>query len=161
MHYTVTVNIDVPRSTVVQYFATPDHWEHWREGLVRYEPMFGQPGEEGSKVKLINQLGGRTIEMVETVEVENLPEETTCIYEAPGKWMGAWNRVTNRFYVGGANTTRWELDSEFRCRGLLKIMSLLMPGMFKKATLKEMYQFKRFAEDRYRHSLSRVNQEPS
>ena len=48
-------------------------------------------------IKLINKVGGRVVEMTETIEVKNLPEEMTCIYEAPGNWVGAWNRVNNRF----------------------------------------------------------------
>ena len=154
MKYTISVKIHVPLSKVITLFADPDYWGNWREGFISYDTLSGMPGEEGSKLKLINTLGGRTIEMFETVEVKNLPEEMTCIYEAPGKWVGAWNRVTNRFCELGPNTTQWECESEFRCRGLLRVMAFLMPGMFEKATLKEMHNFKRFAGDRHRnHSV--------
>lgn len=37
-------------------------------------------------------------------------------------------------------------DTEFKCSGLLKLMSIIMPGMFRKSSLKEMESFKRFAE---------------
>ncbi len=94
-----------------------------------------------------NQALERT-RVTETVEVKNLPEEMTCIYEAPGNWVGAWNRVTNRFRELEPNKTQWEFESEFRCRGLLKVMSFLMPGMFQKASFKEMNNFKMFAESR-------------
>ena len=106
------------------------------------------PGEEGSETKLINKIGVSETEMTEMVEIKNLPEEMTCIYEAPGNWVGAWNRVTNRFRELEPNKTQWEFESEFRCRDLLKVMSFLMPGMFRKASFKEMNNFKMFAESR-------------
>jgi len=84
--------------------------------------------------------------MTETVEVKNLPEEYTCIYEAPGNWLGAWNRVTSRFRALEPEKTQWQFESDFRCRGLLKIMSFLKPGLFQKASAKEMKNFKLFAE---------------
>ena len=54
--------------------------------------------------------------------------------------------MTNRFVEFGGNETRWEFDTEFRCTGLLKIMALLMPEMFRRASLKEMISFKTFAK---------------
>lgn len=59
---------------------------------------------------------------------------------------GAWNRVINRFTELGRDETRWEFESEFRCTGFLRIVAFLMPGMFCKASLKDMTHFKKFAE---------------
>ena len=42
--------------------------------------------------------------------------------------------------------TRWEFETEFRYTGFLRIMALLTPGMFRRALLKDMTNFKRFAE---------------
>ena len=89
--------------------------------------------------------------MIEAVEVKNLPDEMVCIYEAPGFWLGAWNRVVNRFREVAPNRSMWETENEFRCRGLLKVMATLMPGMFRAATLKEMSQFKAFVEREIQH----------
>lgn len=147
MKYTLSIDIDLPLSKVIELFDNPDNWSKWRDGFVSFEPLNGIPGEEGSETKLINIVGGRKTEMTEKVEVKNLPKEMSCIYEAPGNWVGAWNRVTNRFHELGPKKTQWEFESEFRCRGLLKVMSFLMPGMFRKASLKEMNSFKRFVEN--------------
>ncbi len=80
--------------------------------------------------------------MIETIETNNLPEEMSCIYEAPP----AWNRVVYRFSEKGHQETHWEFDSEFRCTGILRILAFFMPGMFRKASLKDMTYFKNFAE---------------
>ena len=80
--------------------------------------------------------------MIETVLAKNLPEEFSGTYEA----KGVWNRVDNHFYEEGVNKTRWVLESEFKFKGYMAIMALIMPGAFKKQTLKEMGHFKQFVE---------------
>ena len=80
--------------------------------------------------------------MVETIESTNLSEEMTCTYVAPG----AWNRVTYRFTESGPDETHWEFDTEFRCTGVLRLMALLTPGMFRRTSWKDMTSFKTFAE---------------
>lgn len=146
MNYTLTVDIALPLAKIIELFNNPQNWSKWREGFISFEAIVGTPGEEGSKTKLLNKFGRSETEIVETVEVKTLPKEMICTYEAPGSWMGAWNRVINRFSELGPNETRWEFESELRCRGLLKIMAFLMPGMFRRAALKEMNNFKKFAE---------------
>jgi len=146
MKYSVIVEINAPLEDVLKLFDDPDNWPLWRDGFVSAETLCGIPGTEGSQTKLVNRLGGRDTEMTETVERKNLPDEMTCIYEAPGFWLGAWNRVTNRFRQINPDKSEWQLESEFRCKGLLKMMSTLMPNMFREATLKEMNNFKAFAE---------------
>lgn len=147
MKYTLTLDMNLPLPQVISLFENPENWSKWRDGFVSYEALEGVPGEQGSITKLINKIGGSEIEMTETVEVMNLPEEMTCIYEAPGNWMGAWNSVTNRFQQISDNKTRWVFESEFKCRGLLKVMSFIMPSMFEKASFKEMNNFKVFCEN--------------
>jgi hypothetical protein len=52
-------------------------------------------------------------------------------------------------------TTRWVLDSHFKFSGLMmKLMALLLPGMFKKQTLTFMQRFKEFAEKSVREGES-------
>lgn len=147
MKYTLTIEIDLPLSKVINLFDNPDNWSKWRDGFISYQALIGTVGELGSETRLINKFAGNETEITEKVEVKNLPDELTCVYEASGNWMGAWNKVSNRFRELGPNKTQWEFESEFRCRGLLKVMSILMPGMFRKASLKEMHNFKTFAEN--------------
>ncbi len=136
------VDITLPRAKVVELFDNPDNWPKWQERLVSWEALEGTPGEKGGKRKLFHKIGRREIEMVETIESKNLPEEMTCLYTP----TGAWNRVIYRFAESGPSETRWEFETEFRCTGVLRIMAFLMPGMFRKASLKDMTNFKRFAE---------------
>ena len=142
MKYTFQVDIALPRAKVIELFDNPDNWKKWQESFISSEALEGIPGEIGAKTTLIHKFGRREVKMVETIESKNLPEQVTCTYEAPG----AWNRVINRFAELEPNKTRWEFESEFQCTGFLRVMAFLMPGMFCKASLKDMTRFKRFAE---------------
>ena len=53
----------------------------------------------------------------------------------------------NRFIEIGPDETRWTFETEFRCTGVLRVMAFLRPAMFRKASLKDMTSFKRFAEN--------------
>jgi len=142
--YILELEIDCPRERVVELYADPENWPAWQESLAGYEILSGSDRAEGMKTRLSNRFGSRVVEIVETVEANRLPDEMVCTYEA----QGAWNRVANRFTVTVPDKTRWEFDTEFRCRGMLRVMGLLLPGMFRKASPKEMRAFKRFAESR-------------
>ena len=50
----------------------------------------------------------------------------------------------------GDDKPRWSFETEFKCSGFIRIMSFLMPGAFRKDSLKFMRSFKEFAESEYK-----------
>ena len=142
MIYTLELEIAKSRDTVAELYADAANWAAWQETLVGYQILQGGERANGTRTRIVNRFGKREIEIIETVEANRLPDELVCTYEA----AGAWNRVSSRFTQLAPQRTRWVFETEFRCRGWLRIMSLLMPGMFKKASLKEMGAFRKFAE---------------
>lgn len=122
MKYVHELEIDCPRDRVVELYADPENWPAWQDSLAGYQIVSGSGRVEGMKTRLSNRFGGRVVEIVETVEANRLPDELVCTYEA----QGAWNRVVNRFTEIAPGKTRWEFDTEFRCRGMLRVMSLLL-----------------------------------
>ena len=80
--------------------------------------------------------------MVETVTRRELPDRFVATYEAPG----VWNEADNYFYALDEGATRWEMHTEFRCRGVMWLMTTLAPWMFKKQTLATMRAFKDYVE---------------
>jgi hypothetical protein len=142
MEYTVELTIDLPRARVVELFDDPDNLPKWQEGLQSLEHISGALGQPGAKSRLIYDMGRRQVEMIETIEKRSLPDEFTGIYEA----SGVWNRVANRFFEEGDSTTRWQIDTEFRFSGFMKIMSVFMRSAFPKQTRGTMESFKAFAE---------------
>jgi carbon monoxide dehydrogenase subunit G len=142
MKYETELIIELPRERVIELFDDPDNLSQWQPGLKSFEHISGEAGQPGTKSKLLYEMGSRTVEMIETIEKRELPDEFTSTYEA----KGVWNYNANRFYEDGPDKTRWVLDTDFRFSGFMKLMAFFMPGSFKKETMKTMMAFKRFAE---------------
>lgn len=143
MKYTIEMAINRPRERVIELFDSTENLKKWQPELVSFEHLSGEPGQVGAKSKLRYEMGKREVEMIETITSRNLPDEFSGTYET----QGVWNKVENHFIPEGDQQTRWRMHSEFRCGGFMKIMALLMPGMFKKQSRKFMQRFKDFAEN--------------
>jgi len=144
MKYEVEVDINLPRSKVIELFENPDNMKYWQPGLISFEHVSGEPGQPGAKSRLKYQMGKREIEMIETITINNLPHEFSGTYEA----KGVWNEVQNYFIEINENQTKWKSKNEFKCGGMMKLMGFFMPGMFKKETCKFLKNFKAFAESK-------------
>jgi len=145
--YTLELELDVPRDKVIEYFDNPDNIPKWQPTLVSFEHTGGELGQPGATSALKYKMGKREVDMVETILTRDLPDEFSATYEA----KGVWNVVYNRFHeIDNGQRTRWDFETEFRCTTLmLRAMSFLMPGMFKKASRQNMHDFKAFAEAEY------------
>lgn len=142
MKYSCTVTIDKPRDHVIALFDNTDNMSKWQDGLVSFTHVSGEFGQVGSTYAIVYKMGKRVVEMVETLVERSLPDRFAATYEAPG----VWNLVENTFTELGDEQTQWVVDTEFKCSGFIMIMSWIMPGMFKKQTMKMMTAFKDFAE---------------
>jgi hypothetical protein len=142
MKYTTEIEINLPVEKVVSLFDNPDNLKKWMKGLVSFEPVSGVPGQVGAKSRLMFNMQGRKIEMIETITVRNLPAEFSGTYEA----KGVYNIVRNRFADIGNGRTNYSTEQEFRFSGFMKIIGMLMPGTFKKQSMKYLEDFKVFAE---------------
>jgi len=142
MKYTCDIVIDKPIDEVIALFDNPDNMEKWQPGFISHEHISGESGMPGAKMRLKYKMGKRDIEMVETILTRNLPEEFSGTYEA----KGVYNIVKNSFEPIGENKTMWKTYQEFKFSGFMKIIGFLMPGSFKKQSMKYMELFKEFAE---------------
>ena len=142
MKYTCQLILKLPRERIAEIFDDPGNIFEWQEGLEACELIEGEPGRPGGKSRLLYNIDGRVLEMIETVTVWNPPDEMTAVYEA-GK---VWNEVKNLFYVNDENSTLWICANEFRVRGFYKIIFSLFPGTCRKQTEKYMNDFKAYAE---------------
>lgn len=143
MNYTVEIEIDLPVNKVIELFDSPENMMQWMEGLVSFEHLNGVPGEPGAKSKLIFRMGNRNIEMLETITTKKLPEEFIGTYEA----NGVYNIVKNRFISLPGDRTKYVCENYFEFKGFMKLIAFIMPGSFKKQSLKYINDFKRFAEN--------------
>ena len=143
MKYTTEIIIDLPREEVIRTLDNPENMKHWQKGLVGYKLIQGTPGKEGAKMELEYQMGKRNVTMVETIMKNQFPDEFHAHYDA----KGVHNEQRNYFYELDGNKTKWVSDSMFKFAGFgMKLIAFLMPGAFKKQSLKYLNDFKDFAE---------------
>ncbi len=143
MKYSCEVLINAPVEKVIRLFDNPDNMYKWMEGLKSFEHISGNEGEVGAKSKLKFKMGKRQIDMIETITVKNFPEEFSGIYEV----KGVRNIVKNKFVALSENETRYITEQEFQFSGFMKAIAFLMPGTFKKQSMKYLFAFKNFVEN--------------
>lgn len=144
MLYEVEVEIALPRDKVSELIMNPDNMPHWQEGFVSIEHFEGEPDAVGSKSHIKYKMGKRALELDETITRNDMPELFEAIYET----KGVWNKITNRLEALEENRTRWVQENDFKGTNLImKVLMVLMPGAFKKQSLKYLQDFKAFAED--------------
>ncbi|KAB5485270.1 MULTISPECIES: SRPBCC family protein [Flagellimonas] len=142
MKYSNEIVVDLPRAEFIQKMDDPENMKHWQRGLMAYEQLSQTPGQEGSRMSLSYQMGKRKMEMVETIIKRKLPEEMHTTYDTKGV-----HNIQKNYFREENGKTRWISESEFQFSGFgMKLMGLLMPGAFKKQSLKYMEDFKNFAE---------------
>ncbi len=144
MKYTSEITINLPRNEFVKKLDNPDNMKHWQRGLVAYKQLSGQPGEEGAKMELQYKMGKRDLVLIETIIKRNFPYEFHATYDA----KGVHNIQKNYFNDVDESTTKWISEAEFQFSGfMMKVMGFLMPGAFKKQSMKYLQDFKAFAEN--------------
>lgn len=143
MEYTQKILIDLPREEVLNKLSNPENYKHWQKGLVSFKHISGTPGEVGSRSKFIYKMGGREIEMIETIIKKGLPNKIHATYSADK----VFNTQKNYFEEESEDQTLWITDAEFQFSGFMKVIGKLMPGMFKNQSMQFMKDFKAFAEE--------------
>lgn len=147
MQYRLELDLDLPRTRVVELFFDPGNLSSWQPDLVLLEAISGPgPRAVGARNRQVHRMGRREADRVETITAHDDPEWFSAIYEADK----VWTLIENRFTELDADRTHWVLDCAFKCGGMVRIMAALFPalfpGMFRRQTLKFMRMFKDFAE---------------
>jgi hypothetical protein len=142
MEYTVEIEIDLPRDRVIELFDSTENLYKWQRGLLSFEHVSGEPGQTGAQSEMVFQMGKRTIKMLETITLRDLPEKFHSTYDAPG----VHNPVENTFDEVSPDKTRWVSHNVFHFRGFMKLIGFFLKGAFPKQSLKYMEDFKAFAE---------------
>src|SRR5690606_6891441 len=126
------IDIDKPIDEVVALYSNPDHMKAWMDGLQSFEMLTGEPGQPGSTNRFVFLMRGKEMEMIETIITANWPEEFRVRYDA----KGVVNYVTSRFERLSDTRTRCYNEQDFEFRGFMKFIAWLMPGAFKKQSMK-------------------------
>lgn len=143
MRYTSEIIVELPLDKFIKKMDNSENMKHWQEGLVSYEQLEGKPGEVGAKMKLRYKFKNRDMELIETITHKKLPNEFNMTYTT----KGMLNNVENLFEETRQGHTKWTSTSEFNPQSfMMKLMTTLMKGAFKKQSMKYMVAFKNFAE---------------
>ncbi len=145
MKYTTEVIINLPRTKVIELFDNTENMYNWQEGLKSFEPISGDPGQEGAQSKMVFEGRKGDLEMTETITKRNFPDEFHGVYKA----RGVYNEMLNYFTDLEDNKTLWRTVSIFKFSGLMAIMAPFMKVAFKNNTLLSMERFKSFSEESF------------
>ena len=145
MKFSCSVKINLPLEKVIELFDNPDNMKHWQDGFLSFEHLSGEAGQPGAKSRIMYNMNGRKMELIETITKRDLPNELSGIYVH--KHMT--NSMVNTFVSLSKDKTQWDATIHYtQLNGfMIKMMAFLMPGMFKKQTQKWLNQFKEFAEN--------------
>lgn len=145
MHYKQEIVIAQPVDRVVELFDSPENMMKWFPDLTSFEHLSGEPGRPGAKSKMIFNTKRSKFELIETITLNNLPDEFSGTYDTVGK--GIFNTMTNRFVSLSTNSTRYETEIDYTFTGFTwKLMSRFMGPLFRRQSFKVMKLFKEFAE---------------
>ena len=135
MQYTLRLDIQKPLSEVAALFGDSQNLAKWQPGYLGQEKIDG-------KTVLKYEKGQKTIDMIEEIQVENLPKEFTAIYRFDGMEM----RVQYLFSEASENRTKWVTHNTFQASGVLGVLMWFMRGCANRESLTFMESFKAFAE---------------
>jgi len=144
MKFTCTVHINRPIDAVVNLWKDESHFKEWQLGFESKELISGEKETKGAKSKIVLSHSGRSMELIETIEFNELPKARKIYVEH--KHM--CNYLTDSFNEVNSNETIYATEVEYtKFIGLIpNIMARLFPSMFKKQVQKWLDAFKVFAE---------------
>lgn len=143
MEYRTEITVNLPRQRTAEIFANPKNLRKWVPGLRSLALVDGEPGKPGARSRWILELGGRPVEIIETVLNRFLPAEYALMYETPA----VLNTITYHFQEIDRDHTLLVAETRFYFRGLLSLTQLLMRGAFTRQTMDSLIAFKKFAEE--------------
>lgn len=144
MKFTCNIEIEAPQQIVVDFFTNTENFPKWQIGFISHEIISGKYLEKGTKSRINFKNRNNSIELTETIIINNLPNELTALYEH--KHMT--NTTLSRFVKLDENRTRLEYKVEMlKINGFIpKIMIWLFPGMMSKQTQRWLENFKSLIE---------------
>ncbi len=143
MKYTLEIEINKPRDECARYIQDRENFKKWQPQLISTELLDGTSGEVGSTYRIVVSMRNNQLEMIEKIMINNCPDHYQIKYDADGNI----NIIDIWFRELGPSKTKMVAQSYFRCKSfVLRLMTFLKPGAFKKQTRIYMTDFKKFVE---------------
>lgn len=135
--------LEASREAVWQAFDNIENMKKWQPTLQQFEHLSGQPGQPGAVSKLVYDENGRSVILIETITDRSEPDCFSGTYDN----NTVFNDITNRFEALDGNRTRWIMETEYRFKGLFKLMAPFVRGSIKKRSDEDMDRFKALVEE--------------
>jgi len=142
MKQTSSVEIELDCKRVSTLFGTPENESDWQASFISREHLEGTPGQPGARALLKHMLGSNEVSITETIVERDLPDRCRVQYEM--RWMSI--DAVSHFEGLSNGRTRWTMHTRFACKGFMKFIAMIMPGVFRKTNLRVMAAFKVYAE---------------
>ena len=142
MRYSFDIKIEKPIDVVIEKFKDEEGLKYWMDGFQRVEHISGIPGTKGAVSDFYFLHKKREMKIRETILEENFPLSIKFAYHSS---MG-YNEVETVFEPISENSINLTSNNYFKLKGMMKVFGWLMPGMFKKQSLKYMTNFKAYCE---------------
>ncbi|SRR5258706_12415784 len=145
MKFTCSTVVNLPKGKVAELYSNDNNLKFWQTGFESKELLNGTKNQPGAKSKILMTYKSKPMVLTETIQKNNLPDEFVGYYEH--EHMN--NIMTCRFQQLDETKTKFEMDIHYtQFFGFMpKLMSILMPGIFRKQTQKMVDSFKTFAEN--------------
>lgn len=134
--------IDADRETVWCSFEDRGKTGLWQPTLQSFTCKSGTPGEPGQVAELVYLENGREVVMTETLTEKRRPDFTAATYES----SFGHATVVNHFAAIDARRTRWTIYSNYRFKGIMRVMSLLFRKSINARLDDRMQRFKLLVE---------------
>lgn len=146
MRFTCSTAINAPRDQVVSIFLDPEKQHYFQDGFKRKVLLSGSTNSVGAQSKLIY----KRLELIETIQINNLPDEFQGLYEH----KHTTNTMNVKFTPLSQEATRYISEVHYtQFNGFaIKFLAKFFPGMFKKQVQKWIHQFKLYVENEDRQS---------
>ncbi len=141
MKFRSSIEINQNKEKVAEIFVNPDVQHHFQDGFKSKTLLSGEEGKKGAKSKMVY----KKLELIETILENNLPDEFYALYEH--KYTTNTMKVTFNSLENGSTQYVSEIEYTQFNGFLMKMLSTLFPGMFKKQVIKWMDQFKVYCEN--------------
>ncbi len=143
MKYQNKIIITAPIGEVYPKFCNPDNLKKWQRGLKMLEHISGNPQKEGSRTKMVYNLSGKKMEVVQTIEKISSPNEFSVIFGSDGMD----NFQNNLFSENQRGDTIWVSKNEFVPLNFkMRFFMALFPSTFKNQSKQYMKDFKLYME---------------
>jgi len=81
MKFTSSITVNQPLEKTVSIWKNPDNFTHWQEGFISKELLSGTTGEVGAVSLIKLDFKKEVMELTETIQLANLPNEFKVLIE--------------------------------------------------------------------------------